>query len=63
MMHTILTNFKQNKFHETVENFMDHHPCVDFLALIIGVPMSVIIAVSVCTTAIMVPIAWLMGWI
>lgn len=62
-MMTILANLKQNKFNTMVENFMSHHPYVTFLALFIGMPLFILIAVFVCTTSVALPIALVMEWI
>lgn len=63
MMNIILTNPKQNKFDKAVERFMYRHPYAAFLALFVGMPIFILIAVFVCTTVIVFPIAWIMGWI
>ncbi len=63
MMNTILPNPKQNKYDKTVDRFMHNHPCIAFLALFIGMPIFILIAVFACAAAIMIIMSQIMGWI
>lgn len=39
------------------------HPYIAFLSVFIGVPIFILTAVGICTTAIVLPISWIIGWI
>ena len=56
-IHKIKENFEYH-----MEGFTQHHPCLAFFAMFIGMPMFVLGAVFVSTALITLPFAWLGGW-
>lgn len=48
-------------FHHILECFEDHHPILSFAMAFIGLPIAMIGAVFLGTTAIVLPIAWVFG--
>lgn len=53
----------ENKFNRSAERFAFHHPYLAFFAMFIGMPIFILIAVAASTTLIMLPIAWIFGWL
>ena len=53
----------EDKFDRCAEHFALHHPFWAFLAMFIGIPIFILIAVAVSTTLIALPIAWFFGWL
>lgn len=53
----------EDKFDRNAECFAFHHPYLAFLAMFIGMPLFILIAVAVSTTLIAIPIAWIFGWL
>lgn len=47
----------ENRFDKTAERFAFHHPYLAFLAMFIGMPLFVLIAVFVCTVLVTLPLA------
>lgn len=55
---------KLNKhLEESMEYFAFRHPYISYLALFIGMPISILAMVFVCTVMVAVPVAWLLGWL
>lgn len=52
----------ENKFDRSAEYFAFHHPVAAFLLMFIGMPILILIAVSILTTMIALPLAWIFGW-
>lgn len=50
-------------FDKCTERFIFYHPFLAFIAMFIGMPIFVLAAVTVCTVAIILPIALIFGWI
>lgn len=50
----------EDKFDRCAEHFALHHPFWAFLAMFIGIPIFILIAVAVSTTLIALPIAWIL---
>lgn len=50
-------------FDRKAERFAFHHPYLAFLAMFIGMPIFILIAVAVSTTLIALPMAWIFGWL
>lgn len=50
------------KFDRKAESFAFHHPLLAFWAMFLGMPVVILMVVSVCTMAIGLPVAALMGW-
>ena len=50
---------------KSIHNFEDKlcHPFWAFLAMFIGIPLFILIAVAGSTTLIALPIAWSFGWL
>lgn len=55
-----IQNF-EDKFDRSAELFAFHHPYLAFLAIFIGMPIFVLIAVFISTVAITFPIAYIFG--
>ena len=53
----------EDKFDRCAERFALCHPFWAFLAMFIGMPLFILIAVAVSTTLIALPIAWIFGWL
>jgi hypothetical protein len=53
----------EDKFDRNAERFAFHHPYLAFLAMFIGMPLFILIAVAVSTTLIAIPIAWIFRWL
>lgn len=53
----------EDKFDRCAGRFALRHPCVAFLAMLIGIPLFILIAVAVFTTVIAFPLAWIFGWL
>lgn len=51
----------ENSFDTKAERFAFHHPYLAFFAMFYGVPAFVLAAVCACTSAIVLPAAWLLG--
>lgn len=56
-------NIAKDKWDTVMEGFATRHPYVSFLALFIGMPLCILLAVCLCTTVTMLPVAWIMGWV
>lgn len=52
-----------NGIDRRAEYFSFHHPYLAFFVMFVGLPLIILIAVSVSTVVITMPIAWLKGWI
>lgn len=46
-----------------MEKFLFHHPIIGLLLIVVGMPVFVLLAVAVSSTAVMLPVSWLMGWL
>lgn len=55
-----IQNF-EDKFDRSAELFAFHHPYLAFLAIFIGMPIFVLIAVFISTVAITFPIVYIFG--
>ncbi|MFR1832709.1 MAG: hypothetical protein ACLSX5_06090 [Lachnospiraceae bacterium] len=53
----------QNRFDKTAERFAFRHPYGAFLAMFVGVPLFALLAVSISTVCVTLPIAWIFGWL
>ena len=53
----------EDKFDRCAERFALRHPYLAFLAMFIGIPIFILIAVAGSTTLIALPIAWIFGWL
>lgn len=51
------------QFADFTDRFFFHHPYFGFLFATIGMPLLILAAVAVCTTVIMLPISYFMGWL
>lgn len=50
-------------FDTSVEELIEYHQILGFLTIFVGMPLLVLIAVCAGTTIIMLPLAWMLGWI
>lgn len=50
-------------FDEKTERLIFKHPLLGFVGMFVGVPLFILIAVGVSTTAVMLPVSWLLGWL
>lgn len=50
-------------FEDLVHQFVNAHPYIASMLLLVGTPLFIVMAVVVCTTAIMVPFGLIFGWI
>ena len=53
----------EDKFDRKAGRFALRHPYLAFLAMFIGIPIFILIAVAVSTTLIAMPLAWIFGWL
>lgn len=63
-MTSVIASVQKSKKHivrKTAE-FAHHHTCLAFLAVMIGMPVALLAAVSVSVMALTFPIAWICGW-
>ncbi|MEG0229024.1 MAG: hypothetical protein RR549_00220 [Oscillospiraceae bacterium] len=63
MINTISTNHKHNKFDKAIGSFFNHHQCLSFLALYIAMPLFILFSVFVCSSIVILPIGFIMGWL
>lgn len=49
-------------FHHILQRFGDHHPYISFAATFIVLPVAMVGMVFLGTTAIVLPIAWIFGY-
>ena len=53
----------QTRLNKHAKHFIIHHPYLAYLALLMGMPISILISLTVWTMTMMFPIAWFMGWL
>ena len=53
----------EDKFDRNAEQFTFHHPYIAFIAMFIGMPIFILIAVTASTMIIAFPVAWILGWL
>lgn len=53
----------ESSFDKRAQHFAFHHPFLAYLAIFIGIPIFILLAVTVSTTLIALPIAWIFGWL
>ena len=46
-----------------VSHFTRMHPYLSFVCRFVGMPLLILLAVCVLTSVIVLPVAWLCGWI
>lgn len=61
ILHTIHTI--ERRLESSLGRFLTAYPRLSYLFLFIGVPAFLIAALFVCTAAIMLPIAAVLGWL
>lgn len=49
--------------HRKAERFVFHHPYIAFVMMFIGIPLFTLMAVAASTTVLILPIAWILGWL
>ena len=49
--------------HRKAERFAFHHRYIAFVMMFIGIPLFTLMAVAASTTVLMLPIAWILGWL
>ena len=52
-----------SRFDRYAAAFTARHPRIAFVILFIAVPMFILTVVVGCTSAVVLPLAWLMGWL
>lgn len=53
----------EKRFDQCAEHFVFHHPYIAFFTILVGIPIFILIAVTLFTVSITLPISWLMGWV
>lgn len=53
----------ENRMDDSIEKFVFHHQFLGFCMVFIGIPFVILAAVCVCTAVIVLPMAFLFGWI
>lgn len=53
----------EKHFDKSTERFALHHPYLTLLAMFIGMPIFILLAVTVCTTLAALPFALIFGWL
>ena len=43
--------------------FVSAHPRLSYLTLYVIMPVGILLAVCACATMVMLPMAWLLGWL
>lgn len=64
-MFTLIKSVSRFETHidASIERFIFHHKFLGFLMIFIGMPLVTLATVCVCTTIIIMPIAFLFGWL
>lgn len=63
MMNYLATTNQRHDLDKAVEGMMRRHPCAAFFGVLVGLPLLLIGGLLVCSTAIMLPVSCLMGWV
>lgn len=50
------------KLDNMAEKFLFHHPCLGFFLIAVGMPVTVLVVVAVCTVIIACPLSLIMEW-
>ena len=50
-------------FDQKAEHFIFKHPFLSFVGIVVGVPIFILAAVGVSTKIVILPIAWMFGWL
>ncbi|MDO4295875.1 MAG: hypothetical protein Q4D90_06925 [bacterium] len=60
-MSTILKSIHklENKFDRSAERFTFRHPYLAYLLMFVGIPLFILMAVTICTMLIAFPLMWL----
>lgn len=53
----------ESNFDASAERFFFYHPYLGFLTAFVGIPIFILVAVTISTTAIMLPVSFLLGWL
>ena len=53
----------EDDFDRKAERFAFHHLYIVFVMLFIGIPLLTLMAVAASTTILILPIAWILGWL
>lgn len=53
----------ESNFDASAERFFFYHPYLGLLIVVVGMPIFILVAVAISTTAIMLPVSFLLGWI
>lgn len=54
---------KEIVFENQAEKYLFHHPYIGFFLIVAGMPIFILLAVTICTAVIMLPISYFMGWL
>lgn len=57
------TSRLENRMDNSIEKFVFHHQFLGGCLIFIGIPFVILAAVCACTAMIILPIAFLFGWI
>lgn len=52
----------KSRIHTAVGRFVAHHPILGALTLFIALPLALLGAVGACAAAVVLPLAWALGW-
>lgn len=63
-MEKLMKTFRgfQSRLDRKAERFGIRHPYLAFVGIFVGMPVSVLAAVFLCTTAVSALVSWLMGF-
>ena len=61
MIQTIKTC--ETTFDQNAEHFLFKHPFLGFMGSVVCVPIFILAAVSISTMVVILPIAWMFGWL
>lgn len=53
----------EDDFDRKAERFAFHHPYIAFAMMFIGIPLFTLMAVAASTTVLILPVAWILGWL
>ena len=53
----------ENSFDKKTERFAIHHPYIAFATIFIGMPLFILMIVTIATMILVLPVSWIFGWL
>ena len=64
MLHILqIIHIDKNHLNHSAAGFARLHPYLSFFCLFVGMPFFILAAVFACTSAVLLPLALLLGWL